>query len=118
MALFEPGALTLDGPGARLIVELPGLPEPAPLPGGFGLRLGFDNGLRVAAVIDGSPAARAALQPGDAVQAIDDVDARAWSPAQAWQALAGREHTALQLYRDDVSHRVRLQRERFFALLR
>lgn len=118
VALFEPGALTLDGPGARLIVELPGLPEPAPLPGGFGFRLALDNGLRIGAVIDGSPAAQAAMQPGDAVQAIDEADARAWSPAQAWQALAGREQAALQLYRDGGSRRVLLRRERFFTLLR
>lgn len=118
VALFEPGVITLDGPGARLIVDLPGLPEPAPLPGGFGFRLMVDNGLRIGAVIDGGPAARAALQPGDAVQAIDDADARAWSPTQAWQALAGRERSALQLYRDGDSRRVLLRRERFFPLLR
>ena len=47
-----------------------------------------------------------------------EADARAWSPAQAWQALAGREQTALQLYRDGGSRRVLLRRERFFALLR
>jgi membrane-associated protease RseP (regulator of RpoE activity) len=118
MALFEPGAVTLDGPGERLIVELPGLPEPLPLPGGFGFRLEGGSWLRLGAVIDGSPAAASGLQAGDAVQAIDDVDARAWSPAQAWQSLAGREQTALRLFRDDRSRRVELRRERFFPLLR
>ena len=117
-ALFEPGAVTLDGPGERLIVELPGLPETAPLPGGFGFRLEGGGGLRIGAVIDGSPAAAAGLQAGDAVQAVDGADARAWSPAQAWQALAGRERVALQLYRDSQSRRIELRRERFFPLLR
>jgi len=118
MALFEPGAVTLDGPGDRLIVELPGLPEPPPLPGGFGFRLEGGDWLRLGAVIDGSPAAAAGLQAGEAVQAIDGRDARAWSPAQAWQALAGREQVALQLFRDGRSRRVELRRERFFPLLR
>ena len=116
-ALFEPGAVTLDGPGERLIVELPGLPEPPPLPGGFGFRLQGGDWLRVGAVIDGSPAAAAGLTVGEAVQAIDGADARAWSPAQAWQTLAGREQTALQLFRDGNSRRVDLRRERFFPLL-
>ena len=117
-ALFEPGAVTLDGPGGRLIVELPGLPEPLPLPGGFGFRLDGGGWLRIAAVIDGSPAAAAGVQAGDAVQAIDGADARAWSPARAWQALAGREQVALQLFREGSSRRIELRRERFFPLLR
>jgi len=117
-ALFEPGAVTLDGPGERLIVELPGLPAPPPLPGGFGLRLAGGSWLRIGAVIDGGPAAAAGAQVGDAVQAIDGADARAWSPDQAWQALAGREQAVLQLFRDGVSRRVGLRRERFFPLLR
>jgi hypothetical protein len=116
-ALFEPGAVTLDGPGERLIVELPGLPEPPPLPGGFGFRLKGGDWLRIGAVIDGSPAAAAGLTAGEAVQAIDGADARAWSPAQAWQALAGREQAALQLFRDGSSRRVDVRRERFFPLL-
>ena len=117
-ALFEPGAVTLDGPGERLIVELPGLPDPPPLPGGFGFRLEGGSWLRIGAVIDGGPAAAAGLQAGDAVQAIDGADARAWSPAQAWAALAGREQAVLQLFRDGRSRRVELRRERFFPLLR
>lgn len=117
-ALFEPGAVTLDGPGDRLIVELPGLPEPPPLAGGFGFRLEGGSWLRIGAVIDGSPAAAAGMQVGSAVQAIDGVDARAWSPVQAWQALAGREQVVLQLYRDNQSRRFELRRERFFPLLR
>lgn len=117
-ALFEPGAVMLDGPGARLIVELPGLPEPPALPGGFGFRLSVDNGLRIGAVIAASPAALAGVQAGDAVQAIDGVDARAWSPAQAWQQLAGREQVKLQLFAQGRSRLVELRRERFFPLLR
>lgn len=117
-AMFESGAVTLDGPGGRLIVELPGLPETAPLPGGFGFRLEGGSWLRIAAVIDGSPAAAAGMQAGEAMQAIDGADVRAWSPAQAWAALAGREQAALQLFRDGRSRRVELRRERFFPLLR
>jgi hypothetical protein len=117
VALFEPGAVTLDGPGARLMVELPGLPEPPPLPGGFGFRLDGGSGLRIGAVIDGGPAAAGAVSVGDAVQAIDGADARFWTPAQAWQALAGREQTVLQLFREGSSRRVELRRERFFPLL-
>lgn len=117
-ALFEPGAVTLDGPGERLIVELPGLPQPPPLPGGFGFRLEGGSWLRIGAVIDGGPAAAAGVQAGAAVQALDGIDVRAWTPARAWQALAGREQVALQLYRDGDSRRVELRRERFFPLLR
>ena len=54
VALFEPGAVTLDGPGGRLVVELPGLPEPPPLPGGFGFRLQAGHALAVSAVFDGA----------------------------------------------------------------
>lgn len=118
VALFEPGAVTLDGPGARLIVELPGLPDPPALGGGFGFRLVVDNGLRIGAVIAASPAALAAVQAGDAVQAIDGADARAWSPAQAWQQLAGRDQVMLQLFAQGRSRYIELRRERFFPLLR
>ena len=116
-ALFEPGAVTLDGPRDRLLIELPGLPAPPPLPGGFGFRLAAGSSLRIGAVIEGGPAAAAGMQVGDAVQAIDEADARFWPPAQAWQALAGREQTVLQLFRDGGSRRIELRRERFFPLL-
>lgn len=118
MALFEAGAVTLDGPGSRLIVELPGLPEPPPLPGGFGFRLDGDSSLSVSAVVESGPAAAVGVSVGDQVQSIDGVDARQWSAVQAWAALAGREATQLQLYRRDASHNVELRRERFFPLLR
>ncbi len=117
VALFEPGAITLDGPGGGLIVELPGLPEPPPLPGGFGFRLDVGTSLIVSAVIEGGPASRAGLVAGDQVQSIDGADARQWTPAKAWQALAGRETTLLQVYRDQASQRLSLRRERFFPLL-
>lgn len=117
LALFEPGAVTLDGPGDRLIVELPGLPEPPPLPGGFGLRLHSDDSLTVSAVIATGPAAAAGVQVGDQVQAIDGADARQWSAAMAWDALAGREAAVLQVWRNQASHRIALRRERFFPLL-
>jgi predicted metalloprotease with PDZ domain len=120
-ALFESGAVTLDGPGARLIVELPGLPEPAPLPGGFGFALTRRQGtaLAIGAVIDGGPAAAASVGPGDAVLAIDGSDVRTASPAQAWQMLARRDAATFELAtRDAPARRVRLDRQRFFPLLR
>jgi hypothetical protein len=120
-ALFESGAVTLDGPGARLIVELPGLPEPAPLPGGFGFALTRSQGaaLAIGAVIDGGPAATAGVGPGDAVLAIDGSDVRTASPAQAWQMLARRDAATFELAtRDAPARRVRLDRQRFFPLLR
>jgi C-terminal processing protease CtpA/Prc len=120
VALFEAGAVTLDGPGARLIVELPGLPEPPPLPGGFGLALiGRSDGLAVAAVLDTGPAAAAGIQPGDTVLAIDGTETRGWTPTQAWGALAGRNGAVFDVRRDDApGRRVRLERRRFFPLLR
>lgn len=120
-ALFESGAVTLDGPGARLIVELPGLPEPAPLPGGFGFALTRRQGaaLAIGAVIDGGPAATAGVGPGDAVLAIDGTDVRTASPAQAWQMLARRDAATFELAtRDAPARRIRLDRQRFFPLLR
>lgn len=120
-ALFESGAVTLDGPGSRLIVELPGLPEPAPLPGGFGLVLTRRSGsaLAIGAVIEGGPAATAGVGPGDAVLAIDGNDVRTATPAQAWQMLAKREAATFELASGDAPpRRVRLQRERFFPPLR
>lgn len=118
VALFEPGAVTLDGPGNRLMVELPGLPEPPALPGGFGLRLEAGSSLTVSAVFETGPAAAAGLAAGDQVQAIDGADARQWSVPQAWASLAGREACTLQVYRQGGSHRAELRRERFFPLLR
>lgn len=117
IALFERGAVTLDGPAGRLTVELPGLPEPPPLPGGFGLRFELRTSLVVSGVVEGGPAALAGVAVGDQVQAIDGVDARQWSNAQAWDALAGREAMVLQVYRGGASRRVVLQRARFFPPL-
>jgi Aspartyl protease/PDZ domain len=117
IALFESGAVTLDGPGGQLIVELPGLPEPPPLPGGFGLRFERGTSLVVGSVVEGGPAAQSGVTVGDQVQAIDGADARQWSAVQAWEALAGRESMVMQLYRDGVSRRVELHRARFFPPL-
>jgi hypothetical protein len=118
VALFEPGAVTLDGPGGRLVVELPGLPEPPALPGGFGFRLESGSSLSVNAVLEGGPAAAAGLQVGDQLQAIDGADARAWSAPQAWDRLAGRDTAVLQVFRAGTSRQLALRRERFFPLLR
>ena len=117
IALFEPGAVTLDGPGGRLIVELPGLPEPPPLPGGFGLRFELGTSLVVSGVVEGGPAAAAGVAVGDQVQAIDGADARQWSVAQAWSMLAGRDAMVMQVFRDGASRRIDLRRARFFPSL-
>ena len=71
----------------------------------------------IGAVVEGGPAAATGAAVGDQVQAIDGADARQWSVAQAWDALAGREAMALQVYRDRASHRLELRRERFFPPL-
>lgn len=120
-AVFAAGAVTLDAAGERLLIDLPGLPDPPPLPGGFGMTLGTAGGvgLAVAAVIEGSPAAAAGVMAADAVIAIDGTDTGGWTAVDAWQALAGRDAAEFALLRrDGTPRRVRLQRQRFFPLLR
>jgi hypothetical protein len=109
LALFAAGAVTLDGPGERLIVEQPGLPEPAPLPGGFGFALGA--GTVVNAVFDGGPAARAGVRPGQRLRRLDEREVT--TTTQAWQALQGRESARFDF--DGLDAPVALARERFFA---
>ena len=121
VALFEAGAVTVDGPGERLVVDLPGLPEPPPLPGGFGFRLdtGSAGELSIGAVIDGGPAALAGVAAGDRVLAFDAADVRRWTPAIAWAALVGREQVRLSLRRGEAAAQpLLLKRARFFPLLR
>jgi len=120
-ALFEAGAVTLDGRAGRLVVEAPGLPTPPPLPGGFGLTLGrVDSaGLVVSAVFDGGPASMVGIVVSDRVTAIDGNATGAWTPADAWQALAGRGAADFEIARaGSTARRLRLQRQRFFPLLR
>jgi len=121
-AAFEAGAVTLDGPGGRLLVELPGLPEPAPLAGGFGLRLEAGGAApRVAAVFDAGPAAAAGIAPGQWLLGLDDADAHGWPPEQVWQRLAGRTQAEFALgteAADAAPRRVTLRREAFFPLWR
>lgn len=119
-ALFEAGAVTLDGGASRLLIEQPGLPETLPLPGGFGWRLASraEDGLVIEAIIEGGPAARAGVEPGDRIVAIDGTDSRGWSAAQAWQALAGRERAEFELLRGGATRRLDLERARFFPAWR
>jgi len=121
VALFEAGAVTLDATGGRLVIELPGLPDPPPLPGGFGMALSTPSGagLAVSAVIDGSPAAAAGVAAADAVTAIDGSRTTGWTAVDAWQALAGRNAAEFELSRaGTVPRRIRLERQRFFTPLR
>jgi hypothetical protein len=113
LALFAAGAVTLDGPGARLVVEQPGLPGEAPrLPGGFGFVLA--PSLEVAAVFDGSPAARAGVTPGRALRALDGAAVAGASPGDIWRALHGRERAEFD-FAGLAGTGVTLERERFFA---
>ena len=103
------------------MVDAPGLPTPPPLPGGFGITLaqGSGAGLVVNAVLDGGPAAAAGIAVGDAVTAIDGHTTLSWAPADAWQALAGRGAADFEIARaGSTTRRMRLQRQRFFPLLR
>ena len=120
VALFEAGAITLDGPGARLVVDVPGLPTLPPLPGGFGFGLARRaERLNVGAVLGGGPAAAAGVEAGDALLSLEGQDTRAWSPAQAWQALVGREQAVFELQRGGSAPRkITLARASFFPLLR
>lgn len=120
-ALFETGAVTLDAAGERLVVELPGLPDPLPLTGGFGITLSTSDaaGLVVSAVIEGSPAAAAGVAAADAVTAMDGRSTGGWTAVDAWQALAARDAAEFELSRaGSAPRRVRLERRRFFPLLR
>lgn len=109
LALFAAGAVTLDGPGGRLFVELPGLPDPAPLPGGFGFALGA--ALAVSAVFDGGPAARAGVRPGQRLRRLDEREPA--GAAEVWRSLQGRDSARFEF--DALAAPVTLARERFFV---
>jgi hypothetical protein len=114
LALFSDGAVTLDGPGGRLIVELPNLPEVPRLPGGFGLALRSQAGQApvVAAVFEGGPAARAGVRPGRRLLALDGQDVSSWRASEVWRLLYGVERASFGF--DALPAAVELARERFF----
>lgn len=114
LALFGAGAVTLDGPGAQLRVELPGLPEPPPLPGGFGFALSGVAGQtpEVSAVFDGGPAMRAGVRPGQRLRAIDGRDLTGIGAGAVWRMLAGAAQARFTFGDDQPP--VALARERFF----
>jgi predicted aspartyl protease len=107
-ALFGAGEITLDGPGGRLALALPGLPEPPPLPGGFGLALAGDG--QVSAVYADGPAARAGVTPGAQLLALDGVPVGGIEAV--WRALAGTDEARFR-FDGGVGERT-LRRERFF----
>ncbi len=115
LALFGAGAVTLDGPGERLTIELPGLPAPPPLPGGYGfaLRSVAGEAPAVSAVFDGGPAARAGVRPGQRLQSLDARALAGVSAGEVWRTLAGVHEARFGF--DALGAPVRLARERFFV---
>lgn len=66
--------------------------------GGLGIRVSDDPlGVRVVNPLPNSPAARAGLQAGDLIVAIDGTSAAGLSSGQAVKRLKGRENTAVRL---------------------
>ena len=115
LALFAAGAVTLDGPSGRLVVEQPGLPEAPRLPGGFGfaLRSAAGEAPMVSAVFDGGPAGRHGVRPGLRLLALDGRELAGVGAGQVARALAGVERA--QFAFDALPAPVELARERFFA---
>jgi Aspartyl protease len=113
LALFMPGALTIDPLGARVVVEQPGLPTPEPLPGGFGFALRSAAGRppALSALFERGPAAREGLRPGAVLTAIDGRDVSAASASTVWQSLHGVASARFVFDGREVT----LARERFFA---
>ena len=115
LALFAAGAVTLDGPGGRLVVEQPGLPAVPALPGGFGFALRSMVGAppEVSAVFAGGPAARAGVQPGQRLRAIDDQALDGVGAGEVWRRLAGAASARFDF--DGLAAPRTLARERFFV---
>jgi predicted aspartyl protease len=115
LALFAAGAVTLDGPGGRLVVEQASLPQAATLPGGFGFALHSQAGQApaVSAVFDGGPAVRAGVRPGMRLRAVDGRDLARSRADDVWRALTGVDSARFEF--DALPAPVTLARERFFA---
>lgn len=116
-ALFESGSLRLDRAQARLDIAWPaGAPR---LPGGFGFGLrAAAGGPQVGAVLDGSPATRAGLRPGDLLRTVNGQPAAGLTPSAVWGLL--RQAPAAELELSRGAERVNpapLVRERFFPRL-
>ena len=86
-AAFEAGAVTLDGPGGRLLVELPACRAGAaggrlrPAAGGRRRRAAGRGGVRC------WPGGGRRHRPGQWLLGLDDADAHGWPPEQVWQRL-------------------------------
>jgi Aspartyl protease/PDZ domain len=114
MALFEGGAIALDPAGGSLRATF----ATDPLPGGFGFTLRADSsGPLVQAVVDGGPAARAAVTPADRLVAIDGAAASELHPAEVWTRLRPLTRVVLGWQRSGRVRDTPLARERFFPRL-
>ncbi len=116
VALFENNRITVDVGAQRL--HLPRQAELRSPDGGFGLVLAtVRNQCIVVAVIDGGPAARHGLIPGDRVTAVDGVP-NTGNTATTWQSLHHKDAAEFQLERDGATRVVRLERSKFFPARR
>ncbi len=117
VALFEGAAFTLDLKGGRLQI-LGGAAAGSALPGGFGFAVTrhHDGRLMLDRVLQGGPAERAGLQPGDLLAGLDGGLAPT-APAVLWGALHGRDDAMFELERDSRRWQARLARAVFFPLL-
>jgi predicted aspartyl protease len=115
LALFAAGAVTIDGPRSRVVVEQPGLPDAAALPGGFGfaLRSQLGAGPAVSAVFEGGPAERAGVRPGQTLRRLDARELAGARSAEVWGALRGVESARFEF--EELDAPLVLLRERFFA---
>jgi len=66
--------------------------------GGLGIEVGMENGfVKVIAPIDGTPAAKAGIQPGDLIIRLDDTPVKGMSLNDAVNKMRGKEGTKITL---------------------
>ena len=116
-ALFESGTLHLNRDAKRLEI---GWPAGGPsLPGGFGFGLrAAAGGLQVGAVLDGSPAARSGLRPGDLLRGVNGKAVAGLMPSAVWGQLRPVSVAEIEVNRaGDHLSLAPIARERFFPAL-